>query len=163
MATGSNVCSANLEIMFTVVIMLFTTISFGYFETFIGDKLSEMNSQDLKRKQDTNIKNNYMRQVKTSKEQKANVNLYIQLYYQNNFQEEEYCKQQAIDKLSTDLQENQKREQYKEIISQIHSQLNKMVSLEVLQNLTLYVQEEFYLPNQKLKLDNQQSLIFIIQ
>ncbi|KAL4509698.1 hypothetical protein ABPG73_022914 [Tetrahymena malaccensis] len=85
------------------------------------------------------------------------------LYYQNNFQEEEQSKKQVIDKLSTDLQESLKREQYKETILQIDFLLNKRLSLETLQDLALYIQEEFYLPNQRIKLDNQLSLIFIIQ
>ncbi|KAL4512487.1 hypothetical protein ABPG72_020324 [Tetrahymena utriculariae] len=146
MATGSNICSANLEIMFTVIIMLFTTISFDYFITTIGDIQSEMNSQELKRKQ-----------------LQANVNLYMQQYYENNFQEEEQSKQQVIGKLSTDLQKSLKREQKKEIISQIDTLLNKMISLEALQALALYTEEEFYLLNQKIKLISDQYLIFIIQ
>ncbi|EAR90298.2 cation channel family transporter (macronuclear) [Tetrahymena thermophila SB210] len=164
MSTGSNICSANLEIMFTVIIMLFTSISFGYIVTIIGDILSEMNSNDLKRKQDMNVINNYMRQSSISKELQANVNLYMQQYYQNNFQEEKQNKQLVVSKLSIDLQESLKREQYKEIISQIDILFNKIISYKALQDIALYIEEEFYLPNQKLKIDNtDQSLLFIIQ
>ncbi|EAR90301.2 cation channel family transporter (macronuclear) [Tetrahymena thermophila SB210] len=164
MSTGSNICSANLEIMFTVIIMLFTSISFGYIVTIIGDILSEMNSNDLKRKQDMNVINNYMRQSSISKELQANVNLYMQQYYQNNFQEEKQNKQLVVSKLSIDLQESLKREQYKEIISQIDILFNKIISYKALQDIALCIEEEFYLPNQKLKIDNtDQSLLFIIQ
>ncbi|KAL4463703.1 hypothetical protein ABPG72_006518 [Tetrahymena utriculariae] len=163
MSTGSSICSANLEIMFTAIIMLFTSTSFGYLFTIIGNILSEMNSSDLKRKQDMNIVNNHMRQFNISKKLQANINLYMQQYYQNNFQEEKQNKQLVISKLSTDLQESLKREQFKEIIHQIDILLNKNINFEALQDLALYIEEEFYLPNQKLKINNNdQSLIFII-
>ncbi|KAL4483099.1 hypothetical protein ABPG74_019125 [Tetrahymena malaccensis] len=84
-------------------------------------------------------------------------------YYQNSFQEDQQNKQLVICKLSADLQESLKREQFKEIINQIDYLLNKNISLQVLQDLALYIEEEFYLPNQKLKLIDDQSLIFILQ
>ncbi|KAL4509701.1 hypothetical protein ABPG73_022917 [Tetrahymena malaccensis] len=97
------------------------------------------------------------------KQLQANVNLYMQQYYQNNFQEEKQNKQFVISKLSSDLQECLKREQFKEIIPQIEILLNKQISFKALQDIALYIEEEFYLPNQKLKIDNDQCLIFIIQ
>ncbi|KAL4512485.1 hypothetical protein ABPG72_020322 [Tetrahymena utriculariae] len=162
-STGSSACSANLEIMFTSIIMLFSSICFGYLITIIGDILFEMNSNDLKRKQDTNLINNYMRQVNISKELQAHVNLYIQYYHQNNFQEDQQSKQFVVGKLSADLQESLKREQFKEIINQVDHLLNKNISLQVLQELALCIEEEFYFPNQKPKLNDDLSLIFIIQ
>ncbi|KAL4483098.1 hypothetical protein ABPG74_019124 [Tetrahymena malaccensis] len=97
------------------------------------------------------------------KQLQASVNLYMQQYYENNFQEEKQNKQEVISKLSTDLQEKLKREQFKEIIPQIDILLNKQISFKALQDIALYIEEEFYFPNQKLKIDNDQCLIFIIQ
>lgn len=46
MATGSNTASTTMEIYFTSVIMLFTTIVFGYMLNTIGIILADINKQE---------------------------------------------------------------------------------------------------------------------
>ncbi|KAL4483094.1 hypothetical protein ABPG74_019120 [Tetrahymena malaccensis] len=105
--------------------ILFSGIVFGYLITIIGDILSEINTKEVKRKQDTNVINNYMRQTNISKELQANVNLYLQQYYQNNFLEEQQNNQVVLDKLPADLKECLKREQFKSFVDQIEVLFNK--------------------------------------
>ncbi|KAL4509705.1 hypothetical protein ABPG73_022921 [Tetrahymena malaccensis] len=96
-------------------------------------------------------------------ELQAQVNLYLQQYYQNNFFEEQRSNQLVLDKLPADLQDCLKREQFKSLVPQINFLFNYTLSIQTIEDLTLFMQEEFYLPNQKLNLSGDQSLLFITQ
>lgn len=61
MATGSNEATTTLEVFFTSVIMLFTTIVFGYMVNTIGVILSEMNKLEEEQRRDINLINKYMK------------------------------------------------------------------------------------------------------
>ncbi|KAL4483104.1 hypothetical protein ABPG74_019130 [Tetrahymena malaccensis] len=127
------------------------------------DILQEMNSKDIKKKQDTNIINSYMRQSQISKDLQSQVNIYFQQYYENDFIDELQNRQMVLDKLPYDLQISLKREQFQCIINQIDNIFNKILSLKSLQDLTQFIQEEFYFPNQILNFNQKQPLVFITQ
>ncbi|KAL4483105.1 hypothetical protein ABPG74_019131 [Tetrahymena malaccensis] len=131
--------------------------------TIIGDILSEISTKDLKQKQDTNTINKYMRQYCISEDLQAQVNMYLQQYYQNNFLDEQSKKELVLEKLPIDLLEHLKREQFKGFIIKLDNLFNKILSVQTLQELCKFMQEEFYLPNQILSQSRDQSLQFIIQ
>lgn len=67
MTTGSNTANTVLEMFYTTIILLFTTITFGYFLNAIGIILSEIDEKDENRRRDINIINEYMRRKNISK------------------------------------------------------------------------------------------------
>ncbi|KAL4509711.1 hypothetical protein ABPG73_022927 [Tetrahymena malaccensis] len=93
----------------------------------------------------------------------AQVNMYLQQYYQNNFLDEQSKKELVLEKLPIDLLEHLKREQFKGFIIKLDNLFNKILSVQTLQELCKFMQEEFYLPNQILSQSRDQSLQFIIQ
>ncbi|KAL4509699.1 hypothetical protein ABPG73_022915 [Tetrahymena malaccensis] len=97
------------------------------------------------------------------KDLQSQVNIYLQQYYENDFIDEQLNKQKVLDKLPTDLQQNLKREQFQGIINQIDCIFNKLLSQKTLQDLSQYIIEEFYFPNETLNFNKKQSLIFITQ
>lgn len=67
MTTGSNVATTVLQLSFTVFIMLFTTIIFGYMLNVVGFILSELDKKNESKRRDLNLINEYMRNKKVSK------------------------------------------------------------------------------------------------
>lgn len=67
MATGSNEANTIIEMFFTSVVMLFTTIVFGYMVNMIGIILEEINKLEESKLRDINIINKYMKRKHISK------------------------------------------------------------------------------------------------
>ncbi|EWS74441.1 cyclic nucleotide-binding domain protein (macronuclear) [Tetrahymena thermophila SB210] len=147
MTTGSSIASTTFETCYTVFIMLFITIIFGYILNVIGQILSEIEEKDQNRRRDVNILNDYMRKKNISKLLQSKVNLNLEYYYQQDFKQLQENYEQVLGKISLDLKNSLLKEYNKQIINKIEV-LAKKFSQNSLDKLSITLQEEYYFPNQ---------------
>ncbi|EAR95443.3 cyclic nucleotide-binding domain protein (macronuclear) [Tetrahymena thermophila SB210] len=156
MTTGSSIASTTFETCYTVFIMLFITIIFGYILNVIGQILSEIEEKDQNRRRDVNILNDYMRKKNISKLLQSKVNLNLEYYYQQDFKQLQENYEQVLGKISLDLKNSLLKEYNKQIINKIEV-IAKKFSQNALDQLSITLQEEYYFPNQAIF--NQHDLL----
>ncbi|EAR87756.2 cyclic nucleotide-binding domain protein (macronuclear) [Tetrahymena thermophila SB210] len=164
MTTGSNQIKTASEAYFTCFIMLFTTIIFGYFLNAIGIILSEIDQQNSAVKSDLSIINQYMRKRNISKTLQQQVNFSLQNYYRKNYQKISEENFKILGKISLDLQKSVLKEQNIQILNKIQCLKNNF-SLKSIEELSLRVKEEYYMPNQVIINSDEQydgSMFYII-
>ncbi|KAL4499772.1 hypothetical protein ABPG72_017312 [Tetrahymena utriculariae] len=164
MATGSNSIKTVSEAYFTCFIMLFTTITFGYFLNAIGIILSERDQQNLAIKNDLSTINQYMRKRNISKPLQQQVNFSLQNYYRKNDQKISEENYKILAKISLDLQKQVLKEQNMQQLNKI-SYLKNNFSLKSIEELSLKVKKEYYMPNQVIVNSDEQkdgSMFYII-
>ncbi|KAL4462328.1 hypothetical protein ABPG73_009906 [Tetrahymena malaccensis] len=92
---------------------------------------------------------------------KARVNLDLEHYYKKNYKQEEIQNMQVLEKVSVDLQESLILEYNKKILNKIQF-LNNTFSTEILEQASLLLKEQYFFPNQVIKLERDQHDFFLI-
>ncbi|KAL4495875.1 hypothetical protein ABPG73_010943 [Tetrahymena malaccensis] len=164
MTTGSNEATTNLQRIFTCIIMIFTTIAFGYLLNVVGFILETIDEKNEKKRRDINILNEFMRSKNISQSLQAKINLNLENYYDMNFNKVHKKSQQVLDKISAELKHSLMKEYNRKLINKI-TFLTQNFSQETLDKLSLVAKEECYLPNQvicNLSQSHETALIYII-
>ncbi|KAL4461031.1 hypothetical protein ABPG74_016503 [Tetrahymena malaccensis] len=147
MATGSNEATTTIETLFTSVIMIFTTIIFGYIVNTIGIILSEMNKLEEEQRKDINLINTYMKRKCISKKLQLKINLDLEQYYLRNTKNKSDEENRVLAKIQSDLNDEIKLEYYNNILQNVPFLINNF-SKETINKLCLSIEEVFYSPNQ---------------
>ncbi|EAS01462.3 cyclic nucleotide-binding domain protein (macronuclear) [Tetrahymena thermophila SB210] len=164
MATGSNEATTTVEIFFTCVVMIFTTIIFGYIVNTIGIILSEMNKLEEEQRKDINLINTYMKRKCISKKLQLKINLDLEQYYLRNTKNKSEEENRVLTKISADLNDEIKLEYYKNILQKVPFLIGNFQK-ETIDKLCLSIEEVFYSPNQIIfneQESNDFSLIVIV-
>ncbi|KAL4507719.1 hypothetical protein ABPG73_012407 [Tetrahymena malaccensis] len=147
MTTGSNQASTILQVSFTSFIMLFTTIIIGYLLNATGAILEEIDASEENKRNDLNIINEYMREKNISINLQGRVNIYLEYYYQKNYQKQTDDAKNVLSKISTELRNLLQKEYFQHILTRIDF-LHKNFSTQSLANLSIMCEEIVYYPNQ---------------
>ncbi|KAL4506945.1 hypothetical protein ABPG72_001366 [Tetrahymena utriculariae] len=156
MATGSNLANTPLSITFTCLNMLITTIIFGYLINVIGVMLSAIDEQEQMQRRDINIINDYMRKRCISKNLQRRVNIDLEYFYQKNYKKISEENEQVLAKISTHLNDQIHKEYYGRILSKIQY-ISKYFSEQSLNKIIDCIEELYYLPNQIIFKEDQNS------
>ncbi|KAL4433146.1 hypothetical protein ABPG74_010841 [Tetrahymena malaccensis] len=135
--------------------------AFAYILSVIGIILSGMEQGEEDKRKDVSIINEYMRKRHISNSLKARVNLDLEHYYKKNYKQEEIQNMQVLEKVSVDLQESLILEYNKKILNKIQF-LNNTFSTEILEQASLLLKEQYFFPNQVIKLERDQHDFFLI-
>ncbi|KAL4506086.1 hypothetical protein ABPG72_013847 [Tetrahymena utriculariae] len=147
MTTGSNEAKTILQVSFTSFIMLFTTIIIGYLLNATGAILEEINASEENKQNDLNIINEYMREKNISINLQGRVNIYLEYYYQKNYQKQTDDARSVLQKISTELRNLLQKEYFQQILTRIDF-LHKNFSTQSLASLSIMCEEVVYYPNQ---------------
>ncbi|EAR93496.1 cyclic nucleotide-binding domain protein (macronuclear) [Tetrahymena thermophila SB210] len=165
MTTSQSTGTTVLQIFFATFIMLFTTIIAGYMITVTGQILSEMDASEENKKTDLNIINDYMRNKKISSNLQLKVNVYLDYFYQKNYQKQQEDTKNVLSKISSELRSNLQKEYFYQILSKIDF-LKYNYTAQSLQNIAIKCEEIAYFPNQTIFEENDYSnaaLLIIIE
>ncbi|KAL4461021.1 hypothetical protein ABPG74_016493 [Tetrahymena malaccensis] len=161
MATGSNIATTTFQTLFTSLIMLLTTIFFGYFVSMIGIILEERDEQELAQRKDINIINEFMRKRNISKNLQRRVNLDLEYFYLKNFKKNQQENEDVLGRISQTLNDQLQVEYFKEIIKK-YSSLSNNFSEGSIEKLCLSMVEENYIPNQIIFQENDTENLGIL-
>ncbi|KAL4506085.1 hypothetical protein ABPG72_013846 [Tetrahymena utriculariae] len=165
MTTSQSTGTTVLQIFFATFIMLFTTIIAGYMINVTGQILSEMDASEENKKTDLNIINDYMRNKKISSNLQLKVNVYLDYFYQKNFQKQQEDTKNVLSKISSELRSNLQKEYFYQILSKIDF-LKYNYTAQSLHNIAIKCEEVAYFPNQTIFEENDYSnaaLLIIIE
>ncbi|KAL4506087.1 hypothetical protein ABPG72_013848 [Tetrahymena utriculariae] len=165
MTTGSNVATTVFQTMFTCSIMPFVVIIIGYMLNATGNIIEEINASDENKKSDLNIINDYMREKNISMSLQRRVNIYLEYYYEKNYQKLNEETQGVLSKISSELTTLMRKEYFQQILSKIDFLKNNFSS-QTLENLATQCEELFFFPNQVIFQENDFSdsaLLMIIE
>ncbi|EAR93494.2 cyclic nucleotide-binding domain protein (macronuclear) [Tetrahymena thermophila SB210] len=165
MTTGSNTAITVLQTMFTCCIMPFVVIIIGYMLNATGNILEDINASEENKKSDLNIINDYMREKNISMSLQRRVNIYLEYYYEKNYQKLNEETQGVLSKISSELTTLMRKEYFQQILAKIDFLKNNF-SQQTLENLATQCEEIFYFPNQVIFQENDFSdsaLLMIIE
>ncbi|KAL4480249.1 hypothetical protein ABPG74_020765 [Tetrahymena malaccensis] len=165
MTTGSNVAQTVLQTTFTCCIMPFVVIIIGYMLNATGNIIEDINASEENKKSDLNIINDYMREKNISMSLQRRVNIYLEYYYEKNYQKLNEETQGVLSKISSELTTLMRKEYFQQILAKIDFLKNNF-SQQTLENLATQCEEIFYFPNQVIFQENDFSdsaLLMIIE
>ncbi|KAL4480250.1 hypothetical protein ABPG74_020766 [Tetrahymena malaccensis] len=112
-----------------------------------GAILEEIDASEENKRNDLNIINEYMREKNISINLQGRVNIYLEYYYQKNYQKQTDDAKNVLSKISTELRNLLQKEYFQHILTRIDF-LHKNFSTQSLANLSIMCEEIVYYPNQ---------------
>ncbi|EAR95448.2 cyclic nucleotide-binding domain protein (macronuclear) [Tetrahymena thermophila SB210] len=162
MIMGSNTANSIIQISFTIFVTFITAITFGYILNVIGMILEELDSNEISKRHDINVINEYMRQKNISMDLQTQINLDLNYFYEKNIKQNQQDVENAVSNLSSEIRMKLKLEQNLQVLKKI-SFFEKNFSKESLLEYASTLEEITYYPNQTilLKDKSEDSIIYI--
>ncbi|KAL4464771.1 hypothetical protein ABPG74_011332 [Tetrahymena malaccensis] len=162
MIMGSNTANSIIQISFTIFITFITAITFGYILNVIGMILEELDSNEISKRHDINVINEYMRQKNISMDLQTEINLDLNYFYEKNIKKIQQDVENAVSNLSSEMRTKLKLEQNLQILKNMLF-FEKNFSKQSLLEFASSLEEITYYPNQTIFQSNKSddSIIFI--
>ncbi|KAL4508062.1 hypothetical protein ABPG72_021435 [Tetrahymena utriculariae] len=162
MVMGSNTANSITQISFTIFVTFITVIVFGYILNIIGMILEELDSNEISKRYDINVINEYMRQKNISMDLQTQINLDLNYFYEKNIKKIQQDVENAVSNLSSEMRMKLKLEQNLQILKNI-SFFEKNFSKQSLLEFASSLEEFAYYPNQTIfQNDKSEDSIILI-